>query len=164
MRLRSRRFLRSGRAGYLDWLCVGNRVVAAAGCVAWCSCFVGGFCSCSRLPARSRFMSRVGVAVFVIAAALIIGFGYAAWRAETRLQRVLPVAFEDRNIELTGFVRGLPLQDADGTRFLFEVESNEAALPNFPRVVQLSWLAWTDHNAVLPRRRRPLFGPVNDGR
>ncbi|CAN7672939.1 DNA internalization-related competence protein ComEC/Rec2 [Caballeronia sp. LjRoot29] len=98
--------------------------------------FCGGFCSCSRLPARSRFMSHVGV----IAAALIIGFGYAAWRAETRLQRVLPVAFENRNIELTGFVRGLPLQDADSTRFLFEVESNEAALPNFPRVVQLSWL------------------------
>ena len=77
----------------------------------------------------------------LIAAALIIGFGYAAWRAEMRLQSVLPVAFENRNIELTGFVRGLPMQGADGTRFLFEVESNDAALTNFPRVVQLSWMA-----------------------
>ena len=46
----------------------------------------------------------------LIAAALVVGFGYAAWRADTRLQRVLPVAFENRNIELTGFVRGLPMQ------------------------------------------------------
>jgi competence protein ComEC len=80
-------------------------------------------------------------AALLIAAALVVGFGYAAWRADTRLQRALPVAFENRNIELTGFVRGLPLQGADSTRFLFEVESNEAALPDFPRVVQLSWLA-----------------------
>ncbi|MGX7002683.1 DNA internalization-related competence protein ComEC/Rec2 [Caballeronia sp. KNU42] len=78
---------------------------------------------------------------WLIAAALIIGFGYAAWRAETRLQSILPVAFESRNIELTGFVRGLPMPGADGTRFLFEVESNDAALTNFPRVVQLSWMA-----------------------
>ena len=80
-------------------------------------------------------------AVSLIAAALVIGFGYAAWRADTRLQRALPVAFENRNIELTGFVRGLPMQGADSTRFLFEVESNDVALPNFPRVVQLSWMA-----------------------
>ena len=77
----------------------------------------------------------------LIAAALVVGFGYAAWRADTRLQRVLPVAFENRNIELTGFVRGLPMQGADSTRFLFEVESNDAALPDFPRVVQLSRIA-----------------------
>ncbi|QIE23325.1 Competence protein [Caballeronia sp. SBC1] len=80
-------------------------------------------------------------AASLIAAALIVGFGYAAWRADTRLQRALPVAFENRNIELTGFVRGLPMQGADSTRFLFEVESNDASLPNFPRVVQLSWIA-----------------------
>jgi competence protein ComEC len=80
-------------------------------------------------------------AVSMITAAFVVGFGYAAWRADTRLQRALPVAFENRNIELTGFVRGLPMQNADGTRFLFEVESNDAALTNFPCVVQLSWMA-----------------------
>ena len=74
-------------------------------------------------------------------AVFVVGFGYAAWRAETRLQYALPAAFESRNIELTGFVRGLPLQGEDGTRFLFEVESNEAGIAKFPRVVQLSWMA-----------------------
>lgn len=89
----------------------------------------------------------------LIAAAFIVGFTYAAWRADARLQYTLPVAFENRNIELTGFVRGLPLQGEDGTRFLFEVESNETEIANFPRVVQLSWMA------VDASRRGPAAAP-----
>jgi competence protein ComEC len=77
----------------------------------------------------------------LLIAAFAVGFGYAAWRAETRLQSELPTAFEGRNIELTGFVRGLPSVGDESTRFLFEVESNDARLQNFPRVVQLSWPA-----------------------
>ena len=106
------------------------------GRLVWCALLLLLALTCALAVCRPRF--RIAS---LIAAALIVGFGYAAWRADTRLQRVLPVAFENRNIELTGFVRGLPLQGADSTRFLFEVESNEAALLNFPRVVQLSWLA-----------------------
>jgi competence protein ComEC len=97
-------------------------------------------CALVLASAFSLCFERLRVAS-LFAAAFVVGFGYAAWRADTRLQRALPVAFENRNIELTGFVRGLPLQGADGTRFLFEVESNDAALTNFPRVVQLSWMA-----------------------
>src|ERR1700709_1987382 len=80
-------------------------------------------------------------AAWFMAAAFAIGFGYAAWRAETRLQTFLPTAYEGRNMELTGFVRGLPSPGEESTRFLFEVESNEAQLRDFPRVVQLSWPA-----------------------
>jgi competence protein ComEC len=79
--------------------------------------------------------------ISLLIAALALGFGYAAWRAETRLQTELPTAFEGRNIELTGFVRGLPSPGEESTRFLFEVESNDARLKNFPPVVQLSWPA-----------------------
>jgi competence protein ComEC len=89
----------------------------------------------------------------LFAAAFVVGFSYAAWRADARLQSALPVAFENRTIELTGFVRGLPMQNADSTRFLFEVESNDAALTNFPRVVQLSWMA-TDAS-----KRAPAVAP-----
>lgn len=97
-------------------------------------------CGLVLASAASLCVRRLRVAS-LFAAAFVVGFGYADWRADTRLQRALPVAFENRNIELTGFVRGLPPQGADGTRFLFEVESNDAALTNFPRVVQLSWMA-----------------------
>jgi competence protein ComEC len=85
--------------------------------------------------ARRRF----GIGVFVLAAA-VAGFAYAAVRAEIRLRPHLPVEYEQRDIELTGFVRGLPEPQAQGTRFLFEVESNGAKLRDFPRIVRLLWV------------------------
>ncbi|SAL16250.1 DNA internalization-related competence protein ComEC/Rec2 [Caballeronia telluris] len=77
----------------------------------------------------------------LLAGAFVFGFGYAAVRADDRMQAQLPVAYEGRNIVLNGYVRGLPSSDDDGARFLFQVESNDAKLRDFPRVVQLSWLA-----------------------
>ncbi|WP_031363909.1 DNA internalization-related competence protein ComEC/Rec2 [Caballeronia sordidicola] len=119
----------------LGIVCLQQQAVLPSALVLWALLLLLGLaCALAVCFPQLRLVS-------LIAASLIIGFGYAAWRADTRLQRVLPVAFENRNIELTGFVRGLPMQGADGTRFLFEVESNDAALTNFPRVVQLSWMA-----------------------
>jgi competence protein ComEC len=115
--------------------CLQQQAVLPGALVSWALLFLLGI-ACTLAVCFPRFR-----AASLIAAALVIGFGYAAWRADTRLQRALPVAFENRNIELTGFVRGLPMQGADSTRFLFEVESNDAALANFPSVVQLSWMA-----------------------
>ena len=115
--------------------CLQQQAVLPGALILWVLLLLLGL-ACALAVCFPRFR-----AVSLIAAALIVGFGYAAWRADTRLQRTLPAAFENRNIELTGFVRGLPMQGADSTRFLFEVESNDASLPNFPRVVQLSWIA-----------------------
>ncbi|KIG04647.1 ComEC/Rec2 family competence protein [Caballeronia concitans] len=84
--------------------------------------------------ARRRF----GVRVFVLAA-IVAGFAYAALRAEVRLQPHLPVEYEQRDIEMTGFVRGLPEPQEEGTRFLFEVEANGAGLRDFPHIVRLLW-------------------------
>nr|WP_309788259.1 MULTISPECIES: DNA internalization-related competence protein ComEC/Rec2 [unclassified Caballeronia] len=91
------------------------------------------FCCACVLSRRYRGALLVGAFVF--------GFGYAAVRADVRMQAQLPLAYEGRNIVLNGYVRGLPSTDDDGTRFLFEVESNDAKLRDFPRVVQLSWIA-----------------------
>ncbi|WP_027799639.1 ComEC/Rec2 family competence protein [Paraburkholderia dilworthii] len=82
-------------------------------------------------------------------AAFCAGFGYAAWRAETRLAASLPLAWEGRDIDVIGSIKGLPARDDKGVRFLFDVESADAlavespsAEPvRFPRVVQLSWIA-----------------------
>ncbi|MFM0435174.1 DNA internalization-related competence protein ComEC/Rec2 [Paraburkholderia strydomiana] len=82
-------------------------------------------------------------------AAWCVGFGYAALRAEARLATSLPLAWEGRDIELTGNIKGLPARDDKGVRFLFDVESVDApavgSAPGepvwFPRVVQLSWIA-----------------------
>nr|WP_284506830.1 ComEC/Rec2 family competence protein [Caballeronia sp. GAFFF1] len=102
---------------------------------------VGGWAACIAIlcVAAGVGLIRRGrgrIVAFAIAAAAI-GFAYAALRAEVRLQQRLPVEFEQRDIELTGFVRGLPEPQAEGTRFLFEVESNGAGLRDFPRIVRL---------------------------
>ncbi|KXV16358.1 competence protein ComEC [Caballeronia megalochromosomata] len=83
---------------------------------------------------------RVRIASFAMAACAL-GFAYAAIRAEIRLREQLPAAYEQRDIALTGFVRGLPEQQADGTRFVFEVEANGAGLHDFPRIVRLVWMS-----------------------
>ena len=98
---------------------------------------------------------RVRIASFVIGACAL-GFAYAAMRAEVRLREQLPIAYEQRDIELTGFVRGLPEQQTDGTRFLFEVETNGAGLRNFPSIVRLLWL--------VAGSRQHARAPASDGR
>jgi len=77
----------------------------------------------------------------VLCAAACCGFGYAAWRAQARLAYELPQAWEGRDIAVSGWVKGLPTRSADGTRFLFVVESADAPVERFPRTLQLSWIA-----------------------
>jgi len=77
----------------------------------------------------------------VLLAAACVGFGYAAWRAQTRLAFELPHAWEGRDIVVRGWIKGLPTQSADGTRFLFAVEPADAPVERFPRTLQLSWMA-----------------------
>jgi competence protein ComEC len=81
-------------------------------------------------------------------AAFSVGFGYAAVRAQTRLAVSLPHAWEGRDIEVVGSIKGLPSRDDKGARFLFDVDTNDARLAAFPRVIQLAWIA---RDAPAPR-------------
>ena len=78
-------------------------------------------------------------------AAFCAGVGYAVVRADMRLAASLPVAWEGRDIEVVGSIKGLPSSDENGARFLFEVDTAEAPgavqVAAFPRVLQLSWIA-----------------------
>lgn len=80
-------------------------------------------------------------------AAACIGFGYAAWRAETRLAVSLPTGWEGRDLEVSGAIRGLPTHDENGARFLFDVDSVATPIAHFPRTLQLSWI---DQNGPPP--------------
>ncbi|SAL62568.1 DNA internalization-related competence protein ComEC/Rec2 [Caballeronia terrestris] len=143
------------------WCLQQQAVLPGWGFVALCALFCGA-CAC--------FKCR-RVALIVVAFAF--GFAYAALRAEVRLQDQLPSAYEGRTIEVAGYVRGLPSIDADGTRFLFEVESNDARLRNFPRVVRLSWLVvegeapppalWAGQRWSLDVRLKRAHGNANFG-
>lgn len=69
-------------------------------------------------------------------AGLLVGHGYAAWRAEVRLAEALPFALEGRDLEVTGLVEGLPQWNERGVRFTFRVEEGAA-----PALVSLAWYA-----------------------
>ncbi|SAK91525.1 DNA internalization-related competence protein ComEC/Rec2 [Caballeronia glebae] len=104
--------------------------------IAWAAC-----CAAFLLAATLGAMQpRARIASFAVAACAL-GFAYSAMRADVRLREQLPVEYEQRDIELTGFVRGLPEQRADGTRFVFEVEANAARLHDFPCLVRLLWMS-----------------------
>ncbi|RZF28295.1 DNA internalization-related competence protein ComEC/Rec2 [Paraburkholderia sp. UYCP14C] len=79
--------------------------------------------------------------VAVWCAAICVGFGYAAIRAQTRLAVSLPHEWEGRDIEVVGTIKGLPTRGDKGARFLFDVDANDAQLAPFPRVIQLAWIA-----------------------
>ncbi|KVC50851.1 DNA internalization-related competence protein ComEC/Rec2 [Burkholderia diffusa] len=104
--------------------------IVLAGCgalLAWCA-------------RRGRTRAIVALRWMLCAcAACVIGFGYAAARAEWRLRDSLPVEREGRDIVVTGVISGLPVIDDTGARLLLAVESNDAGLARFPPVIRLSW-------------------------
>ncbi|TKC82612.1 DNA internalization-related competence protein ComEC/Rec2 [Trinickia terrae] len=102
---------------------------------------------------RTRWLRHAGFCALVVSA-VFAGFGYAAWRAEIRLRDALPVSWQGRDIELAGHIEGLPSRDANGTRFLFAVDTDEArrttGIAHFPSTLQLAWIDRTGAPEALP--------------
>lgn len=84
--------------------------------------------------------------------ALAAGFGWAAWRAELRVEEWLDPALTGRDIAVEGMVAGLPDVASQGTRFRFAVtRSDVERLP--PRLL----LTWRDApEALQPGQRYRL--------
>lgn len=70
---------------------------------------------------------------------VLLGFAWAAWRAEIRLADTLPTAWEGRDIELQGVIASLPQDFSHGTRFEFVVEKSLTAGTVVPARIMLSW-------------------------
>jgi competence protein ComEC len=85
--------------------------------------------------------SRVLRASLLLAAGVALGYGFAAWRAETRLADALPLEWEWRDIEVVGIVAGLPQSSERGVRFLFDVEEVRTSGAIVPQRVSLMWYA-----------------------
>ena len=98
----------------------------------------------SLLLARRRRAVR---ALLLACAGAMVGFGYAAWRAESRLADQLPFAMEGRDVELVGLIVGLPQPAETGTRFLFEVERVLTPGAVVPRDVSIAWYRERSANA-----------------
>src|SRR5690348_5151972 len=103
--------------------------------------------ACALVP-RERAAAR---ALFVLACGALAGFAYAGWRAELRLAESLPLAWEGRDVAVTGIVAALPQPSEAGTRFLFEADRwGDGPVPEgFPSTLALAWFAEAD--APAPR-------------
>lgn len=115
------------------------------GCVILCVLLGLVGIAVSRLEDRSGRLSWT--LVILVLAALIAGFTWAGWRAESRLADALPMQWELRDLEVTGVVQGLPRAMGEARRFEFLVEASEAPVPE--RLL-LSWYPPRRGEGVVP--------------
>jgi competence protein ComEC len=75
----------------------------------------------------------------VCSTAALLGFSYAAGRAEVRLADALPAAWENVDVALVGVVDELPQAAGRGVRFAFAVEETLTPGAIVPARVSLAW-------------------------
>jgi competence protein ComEC len=94
-------------------------MAAVAACAA---AGLGGLFAASR---RGAWASRG----LLLCACALLGFAWAAWRAECRLADELPAAWEVRDIRVVGVVAALPQRFERGERFAFSCPGTTAGTP-----------------------------------
>lgn len=75
----------------------------------------------------------------VVAGCFVLGFGWAALRADLRLADRLAAEWEGRDVDVVGVVAELPQPFSRGQRFSFDVEQVLSAGAQVPSRVMLSW-------------------------
>ena len=76
---------------------------------------------------------------------VLLGFVWAGWRAQQRLADQLPIAWEVKDIQVTGVIAALPQRFERGERFEFDVESVHTKGGVVPGRIMLSWYhAWDE--------------------
>lgn len=100
--------------------------------------------SSSIFAARALRFCQVSAVLIVFA---LLGFFYAAWRADIRLAESLPTVWEAREIALTGRVVGLPETTPNGLRFVLEVSRISTPGAQVPSRVQLGWFTRSGETA-----------------
>ncbi|MBY4729637.1 DNA internalization-related competence protein ComEC/Rec2 [Cupriavidus pauculus] len=124
-------------------LAAGGGIAAALSLVAW------------RMHGSRAAWVRIALCMAV---AFLLGFAWAACRAEVRLARWIDPGLTGRDVEIDGIVAGLPDTAAHGTRFVFLVESWPAtAIPEAARrrtAPQHLILTWQDPPAQLQPGQR----------
>ena len=110
-----------------------------------------------RDTARDRRAHRVrgghlvaadATAALLLIAAVLAGFGYAAWRAEMRMADALPPEWEGADITVLGVVDDLPRVSDRGYRFALRVDEVETPHAQVPRRLSLAWHARTVDGAT----------------
>ncbi len=149
--------------------------------------FACGACvlqTCARLPpwpwaiaAGAAIVLFAALRTFpfvAVGAALTLGFGYAAFRADVRLADQLAPEWEGEDIRVVGIVDDLPAHYDTGVRFALAVEETLTARARVPSRLSLAWFAPRDDEDDVPAvragerwqltvRLRQPHGNVNPG-
>lgn len=123
---------------------------------------------------RQERLRIMGASIFALAlwtlGAGLLGWAWAAWRAELAMAQRLSAELEGIDLQVQGLVRGLPQRGAFGHRFDFDVLACTPACGGLSRV-SLSMASSSDsdvrirpgeHLALLVRLKRPHAG-INPG-
>ena len=84
--------------------------------------------------------SRIALRAVALAACVLAGVTYAAWRAELRLADALPPEWEGEDVTVAGVVDDLPRATERGVRFALAVESVLTEGARVPRRISLAWV------------------------
>ena len=88
----------------------------------------------------------------VISLLFIAGFAWNARYVENRLENLLAIELEGKELTLEGRVAALPQSNSSGAKFAFEVDdiiSGKEVLQHFPKRIYLSWQpAWRNPQAI----------------
>ncbi|MGH8672320.1 MAG: ComEC/Rec2 family competence protein, partial [Burkholderiales bacterium] len=117
------------------------------------------------LCARSRYKHPGSFVSEVLSkgALLVLGFFWAALLAQARLDDQLPVAWEGKDIEISGVIADLPMQHERGVRFEFDVDQVKTAGAVVPRRLRLNWyrvisrVGYAETNPALHAGERWMF-------
>ena len=82
-----------------------------------------------------------GRLLLTAAAALLLGFGWAGWRATERMADALPPQWEGVDVVVVGVVDDLPQASDRGVRFTLAVESTSTPDAVVPRRLGIAWYA-----------------------
>lgn len=92
---------------------------------------------------RFPFLRAAGIGLLVC----LLGYFYAAWRADLRLADSLPAQWEGRDVAVLGRVSGLPETTPNGLRFVLDVTSVATPGAAIPGRMQIGWFARPDEPA-----------------
>ncbi|WP_370625138.1 ComEC/Rec2 family competence protein [Polynucleobacter sp. AP-Capit-er-40B-B4] len=118
---------------YWSYICIGSCITSS----------VAIFFASNRSPLKT---------LAVIALLFTMGFSWNARYAENRLENILALELEGKELNLEGRVAALPQSHSSGAKFAFEVDRvsiGKEVLERFPKRIYLSWQpAWRNPQTI----------------
>ena len=129
---------------YWGWICIASTSIS----------LVGVYIN------YSVIQNHYAGSILLVVCCFTLGFSWNAHYAQDRLNNILPIEYEGKDLVLEGRINALPQSSPSGAKFSFEVDQaflGKQLIKSFPPQVYLSWQpAWRnpqDVPEVIPGQR-----------